>query len=139
MHYDTFFIHRAGLSSYAEDPIWPIITTAAKLYVVSIEPTASQLQDQFFERFHLHMKSKGVMRSAWHRLVKRRMRQLNYKLFRKGMPDSASLYKSTDTIESWQGRWEQALSSLTFIKAENRLVRIKPCRDQDGQNTYVMK
>lgn len=138
LHYDTFFIRRAGIGDYARDPVYQVISQASNIVVVDIQLPPEQLRSQFGERLSAQLSNKGTLRSLWARHVRRNLKWAKRVLSGKGLPETTDLYGVSGQIESCYREWEAFLTNLVRAKPQTRIVRVAPNRVIPAANQFSL-
>lgn len=138
LHYDTFFIRRAGLDDYARDPVYEVISQATCVVVVDIQLPPEQLKLQFGDRLSAQLSKKGMLRSLWARHVRRNLKRAKFALAGKGLPETTDLYSRSGQIESCYREWEAFLERLIASKPQTRIVRVTPDRAVSNVHQFAL-
>jgi len=126
-HYDTFFVHRAGVSDYTRDPIYPYLREALHLTIVDLRPSAEALKGQFDRRMREKFRRMSVLDRYWKQGAVKHLKRLRYKLFRIGLPYTRDLYEDADKIDACYRSWDDFLTHVQSVRGgETRILNVVP-------------
>jgi GTPase SAR1 family protein len=139
LHYDTFFVQRAGILDYFDDPVSKILLQAPNLMIVHIKPTPNQLKAQFDKRLQSQLKRKGLAKGLWARFVRKPMKGLKRRLFGVGLPYTEDLYTKPNCIEGCYRDWETFLQSLVGSRQSTSMIQIMPGGNEKKEDFLLLR
>ncbi len=138
LHCDTFFIKRAGIDDYFDDPVAQILLQAQNLVIVHIKPAPDQLKAQYDARLQLQLQQKGRAKALWARLVRKPMKKWKHRLSGTGRPYTEDLYERPESINGCYKDWEDFLRQLIRRRPSARIFQITPDGDKRGENFFLL-
>lgn len=130
VHYDTAYIHRFGLGSYHDDPGSELFRRAGRTVVVSIAPSAEQLQGQFEARQAQHRSSKKRSHLLWRDFVRAPVERLFHRLQGVDPHQTGELYEDPDWLSRCYREWDEFVRGIAGTKPGSHLITLEPYIDE---------
>ncbi len=136
VHYDTAYIHRFGLESYADDPVSGLFRGARQLYSISIAPSAAQLKHQFDLRQSQQRGAKKKSHLMWRDYVRGPLERTLGRLKGVNPRSTGDLYSDPHWLERCYEMWDLYVCQAVSGKEGSRHVTLEPFLDTDGQPRF---
>lgn len=133
VHYDTVDIRRYPYSCYDSDPRLTFLIAAESAIIITLEPDAGRLSQQFRHRHTSRRNKKSALKNTWFwiRQTLKKIRNNGSETYEK--LDRGSLYESPEAIEYFRSNWSDFLSTIRQ-KSDGGVVTLTVRPDGTGAN-----
>jgi hypothetical protein len=138
-HYDLTFIHRFGISDYAQDPFNAVLTNAGPIVIVSVRPDIQRLTAQYRGRSEMHRRARSRSHQIWADWVRLPLKRAALKA--QGLPavDAGELYATPGFLEICYREWDSFLGRLAASNSHITLINVSPVHDPFGNPAFELR
>ncbi len=127
VHYDTVDIRRYPQFRYNNDPRLSFLKECKNVLMITLQPKAEQLLEQFSHRQSMRNKKKSLLKVMWAKTRKELKRLFASHTSRYAKMDREVLYRSPEALSYFQKQWSSFLSELEHLPdTEIRSILICP-------------
>ncbi len=136
-HYDLTFIHRFGISDYAQDPFNAILADPGTIDVVTVRPDLQRLTTQYRGRSEMHRRARSRSHQIWADWVRLPLKRAALKA--RGLPavDAGELYATPGFLNACYAAWDAYVATLAESGSISNVIDVRPGLNSYGAQSFA--